>query len=131
MNKEITLPSGVVLKITLAAFAEGKALYQAVLEEAKSLKLDAGADVDVNFFKDIFCTGFSSKKIEAALNACLSRCLYGNDKCNLSDTWEPLAAREDYISVCFEVAKENLLPFTKNLSAQYAALFQKVRDGLV
>lgn len=117
----ITLPSGSVLKITLSPFKISKELYQAVLEEAKTLRLDPETEIDVNLFKDLFCTGFSSKKIEAALQECMKRATY-NDRHITEDTFEPEAAREDYVSVCWEVAYANLLPFTKSLMHQYKAI---------
>lgn len=114
MTEDLTLPSGARLKITLAPFTISKALYQAMLEELKGLKLDPQAEIDANLFKDIFCVGFSSKKIEAALHDCLKRVLYNDVR--ISDaTFEDPAAREDYLPVLLEVARINIRPFTKNL----------------
>jgi hypothetical protein len=127
--KEVKMPSGAILKIQLAPFADSKALYQAVLEEVKGLKIDASQNIDVNLFKDIFCAGFSSKKIESALNKCMEKVLY-NDLRISDDTWEKVSAREDYMIACFEVVKENLLPFTKSLSAQYALVLGQLKNGL-
>lgn len=121
MNKEVTLPSGAILKITLSPFAISKALYIAVLEETKGLHIDPEAEVDTNLFKDMFCVGFSSKKIEAALDKCMERALYNGLRIT-NDTFEPEEAREDYLSVCWEVAYANLLPFTKSLSRQFSAI---------
>lgn len=115
----INLPSGAVLKITLAPFAQSKALYQAILEEVKTLRLDPDAEVDVNLYKDLFCVGFSSKKIEAALAKCLDRVTYNDLKID-DQTFESEAARDDYMTVCFEVTKANILPFTKSLYAKYS-----------
>lgn len=129
MFREVKLPSGALLRVDLAPFAVSKALYQAVLEEAKGLKIDGNAELDVNLFKDIFCAGFSSKKIEAALLECMKRAKYDNLQIT-DETWEPLSAREDYMVACFEVAKENLLPFTKSLSAQYALILGQLKKGL-
>lgn len=125
--KEIKLPSGAELKIGLAPFSDSKALYQSVLEEAKSLRLDPAAEVDVNLFKDLFCAGLSSKKIEMSLKECLKKCLYNGLKIDPDKTFEPVEAREDYFQVCFEVAQENIAPFTKNLLQQYSAIFQKLK----
>ena len=116
MTEDLTLPSGSTLKITLAPFAQSKALYQAVLEELKALHLDPNAEVDVNLFKDIFCAGFASKKVEIALEECMKRVLYNGTKI-LPDTFEPVAAREDYLPVCLEVARANVAPFLKHLSS--------------
>lgn len=123
--KEVILPSKAVLKIQPAPFADSKALYMTLLEEAKTLKMDPEANVDVNLFKDIFCVGFSSKKVEAAVWKCMEKCLY-NDMKILGDTFEPESAREDYMTVMFEVAQENIRPFTKSLYAQF-----KVFSGMM
>lgn len=127
--KELTLPSGATLRVTLAPFAVSKALYQAVLEEAKGLTLDPKADVDVNLFKDMFSAAFASKKVELALAECLKRALYNNKHVD-ADTFEPEAAREDYMTVCFEVALLNLLPFTKNLTQLFSRIFQLTQGSL-
>jgi hypothetical protein len=125
VNKDIVLSSGAKLHITLSPFATSKTLYQAVLEEIKELKLDANAEVDVNLFKDFFCAGFSSKRIEAALNECMKRVTYNGVKIT-EDTFEPVDAREDYMTVCLEVALHNILPFTKNLTQQYSRMLDLV-----
>lgn len=116
--KKIGLPSGAELAISLAPFADSKALYQAVLEELKSVSIDPDQEIDVNLFKDLFCVGFSSKKIESALLKCIDRCTYDGKKID-KDTFEPVGARGDYMKVCIEVVKENILPFVKDLSAEY------------
>jgi len=115
----VKLPSGAELVITLAPFADSKTLYQAVLEEMKDLKLDPEAEIDVNLFKQFFCVGFSSKKIEAALWECFKRVTYNGLKVS-KDTFEPEEARDDYFMVCIEVAKANIAPFVKSLYAQYS-----------
>lgn len=128
MNNEVTLPSGAILKITLAPFKDARNLYQAILEEAKVLKLDPNAEVDVNLYKDLFCLGLSSKKIEAALWECMKRATYNGNRI-AEDVFEPIEARDDYMAVCFEVAKANILPFTKSLYAQYAHILEKLQKG--
>lgn len=128
MTKEVTLPSGAKLKITLAPFADAKALYQAMLEEAKSLQLDPEADIGhPNLIKDLFCTALSSKKIEACLVKCMERATYNDLKIN-NDTFEPESARDDYFTVCFEIAKENVAPFTKSLYARYSHLLGVLKN---
>lgn len=127
--KELVLPSGAVLKINPAPFADSRNLYQAVMEEFKVLKLDPAAEVDVNFMKDLLCTGLSSKKIELALTKCMQRATY-NDLKITDATFEALEARDDYLTVCFEVAKENILPFMKSLYAQFAPMLEQVKKSL-
>lgn len=120
-TKSVDLPSGATLRINLSKFAVSKALYLAVLEEAKNLELDPNVEVDTNLFKDMFCIGFSSKKIEGCLNECMKQALY-NDARITEATFEPVDAREDYMTVCWEVALFNILPFTKSLSRQLSAI---------
>lgn len=121
----IKLPSGTELKITPGDFESSRDLFQAVLEEGKGLKLDPMAEIDVNLFKDLFCVGFSSKKIEKSLWKCMEKCLYNEMKIQ-KDTFEPLDARQDYMTVCIEVGKANIMPFMKSLSAQYSGIFDQI-----
>lgn len=120
MSKEFELPSGALLKIQLAPFADSKALYQAVLEEMKDIQLNSSDEL-FNLFKDAACAGFSSKKIEAALEVCFKRCLYNDLKID-RNTFEPEEARQDFVHVCIYVAQENIMPFLKSLSAQFQQL---------
>lgn len=129
--KQITLPSGAILKITPAPFSEARALYQAFLEELRAMKLDPQADIDVNLFKDLACAGFSSKRIEKCLEACMERAMYNDNQLRASDVlkiFEPVEARQDYIMVCFEVAKENIAPFTKSLYAEWSRVLALLKN---
>lgn len=118
MNKEVTLPSGATLRITMSSFAVAKALYLAVLEEAKSMTLPTqDTEIGMNFYKDLFCFGITSKRIEACLAECLKKALYNNLRIT-DEVFESEDARQDYLSVLLEVAKVNLEPFTKSLSVQ-------------
>jgi maltooligosyltrehalose synthase len=128
--KVVQMPSGAELKITVAPFSEAKALYQAVAEEAKALKLDPKQEIDVNFFKDIFCVGLASAKIEKALEPCLKRVTYNGLKID-ANTFEDVEARQDYFLVCYEVAKENLLPFTKSLTQKLSHIIPMIKGDLV
>lgn len=128
--REVKLPSGATLKVAPASFSESKALYQAILEEVKSVSIERTAELG-NIFKDIFCVGFSSKKIESCLWTCFQRCVYNSGSGDLkidSDTFEPIAARQDYTKVCMEVAKENILPFAKSLYAEYLTVLSTIDD---
>ena len=128
-NQEIELQSGVKLVITVASFAHARALYQAVLEEVKTISLDPKADVDVNLFKDLFCSLLASKKVEAALNECMKKAMYDGLRID-EKTFEPIKAREDYLQVCIEVAKANILPFGKTLMQQFSPILEKLKKGL-
>lgn len=125
--KEVVLPSNRKLGITVGTFEESKALFTAVTEEFRGIKMDPSAEVDVNLFKDLFCTGLSSKKVDTALAALLRRCTYEGLKID-ANTFEPVEAREDYLEVIFNVAQENISPFTKSLYARFAEVFQKMKS---
>lgn len=118
MGRVVDLPSGAKLDITLAPFGAAKVLYQAFIEELATVKLDMTAEIDGNFFKDLACVGFTSKKIEAAMVDCLKRALY-NGLHIKDELFEPEEARQDYPVILFEVASENIRPFTKSLYAKW------------
>jgi len=112
--KDITMPSGAILSVSLAPFSEAKALYKAALKEIKSLDIKESDEVDLNLFKNLFSTFFASDEIERALQPCMARCLYDGLRI-VSNTFENEKAREDYVQVCWEVAHANVSPFLKNL----------------
>lgn len=125
MSREVTLPSGAVLTIQPAPFADARDLYQALMEEGKGLKLDPTAEVDVNFWKDLFCTGLSSKKVEQKLWKCMEKVLINKLRVT-TETFEPVEARDDYFTVLMEVATENISPFTKSLYVKYADILRQI-----
>lgn len=115
------MPSGAILKITPSPFADAKALYQAILKELKLIHMDSKTEM-VNIYKDLFCSGFASEEIEKKLWVCFKRCTYNGGAGDLKideSTFEPVERREDYMSACIEVAKENVFPFAKSLYAEY------------
>jgi hypothetical protein len=118
---EKTLPSGTVLKIQLASFANAKALFQAVCEELQTLDVAAETELDINLLKNLFCLGLSSKKIEIAMGKCLEKVLYDNVRITEA-TFEPESARQDYVPTLLEVAQVNLAPFLKNLLPRLSQL---------
>lgn len=123
------LPSGAELVITVAPFIDSRALYQSILKEMKHLKMEAKTELNTNFVKDIFCSLLSSKEVEVALDTCMKRCTYKGLKID-DDTFESIDARGDYLLVCVEVAKENILPFMKSLYAEYAPMWEKLKSNL-
>ena len=127
--KTIALPSGIELKVTLAPFTEARALYQAMLSELKDIDLDPKAEIDVNLYKNLFCAALESKKIEDALWACMKRCLYNGSKVTEA-VFEPEEARGDYLDVCMEVARLNVLPFGKSLFTRYKEIFDQLKISL-
>ncbi len=122
--REFKCHSGAILKINAAPFKDARALYKAVLKEAKGVDVSSKTEIP-SLYKELFCVAFSSDEVEKALWACLNRCTYdnGNGDLKIDDsTFEPVAARDDYLQVCMEVAKENVLPFGKSLYAEYLAM---------
>lgn len=121
--KEVTLPTGAVLKIQLAPFAEAKALYKAVLRELKELKLEFSGDSKrqlESYIMEGFCGLLSSDEVEASVHQCMGRCLYNGQRiAKVDETFESAEAREDYSKAIIEVAKENLTPFSKALFAEF------------
>lgn len=126
--KEIVLPSGAILKITLSSFAVSRELYKVFLDEIKSIKLEGGLEIDFNLFKDIACEVLSSTKIEKALWECMKKATY-NDMKITEDIFEPEDARGDYLQVILEVGKANIMPFMKNLSPQYSHFMGILHNG--
>jgi hypothetical protein len=75
----------------------------------------------MNLFKDIACELLSSPKFEKALWECMKKATIDGVKIT-EDTFEPEESRGDYLSVVIEVAKANVMPFMKNLSAQFSLI---------
>jgi hypothetical protein len=126
--KKVLLPSGKELSITEAPFSDAKDLYQAVAEELKGVEADPTQEIDANLIKDMACTLVSSKKVENALNKCMTRVLYAGAKIG-PDTFEPVENREDYLIVCYEVAWSNIQPFMKSLYAKFLAALEIVKGS--
>lgn len=122
--KEVKLPTGAELKIQLPPFSVSKDLYQSLLREAKGVAIRQDTDMG-DLYKNLFCIGFSSKEIDAALDKCFEHCLYENLRID-ANTFEPEKAREDYIQVCVEVVKANIAPFMKSLYSEYKRALEVV-----
>lgn len=130
MGKEIKLPSGAKLDITLAPLEDAKHLYQTVFDEYKPMQVNKDMDMgDPNLWKNLFFTGLSSKKIDAALKPCLDRATYNGLRID-KDTFEPADTRQDYWETCMQVAWTNIEPFSKGLYAKFSPLFEKLRSIL-
>ena len=128
--KEIALPSGKILKITLSSFYTSKELYKSFLEEMKKVKLESTTEIDVDLFKNIACELLASPKFEKALWDCMKRVTIDGIKVT-EDTFEDEEARGDYLSVVIEVSKANIMPFMKNLSAQFSHIMGEMNNAHV
>ncbi len=129
MGPDVKLPSGAVIKISTTPFEVSRDLFQAVSKELNTLKIAGAAQVDL--FKHLFCVGVSSKEIEARLWECFKYVQYCDKRGELKidkDTFEPLSAREDYLTVCMEVTKANVGPFVKRLYAEFGPLLEMMKN---
>jgi len=128
--REVKLPSGAVLKVAPAPFSDAKALYQAVLEESKRVDLGSGVEIP-RLLKDALVSGFASEKIERCLWVCFQRCIYNSGNGDLKidkDSFEPVKNRQDYVTVCMEVAEENIGPFVKSLYAVWSQALETLES---
>lgn len=128
MSKKFTLPSGAELQVTMGSFVESKNLYQAILKEAKDLKISDEMEIDSNFLKDIVCSLLSSKEIEECIETLLKRCTYDKSKIT-EDTFEDENARQDYYDVIRYVTEVNVYPFVKGLLQKYGAILGKLKQS--
>jgi hypothetical protein len=125
--KEINLPSGAKLGITLAPFSDSKALYTALIQELKTIHIGELTKLNINLMKDLICAAMSSENVEKCIWKCMERAVY--NKLNITqDTFEPEEARQDYNIVLMEVGKANVLPFLKSLSPQYAEILSVLKS---
>lgn len=128
--REVKLPSGAILKVAPSPFKDSKALYQALLKEGRGIQFSTKTEL-ASVYKDIFCIGFSSEEVEKCLWACMKRCIYNDGKGDLKiddSTFESIAARDDYMRVCLEVAKENVMPFIQSLYAEYQHIIATIEN---
>lgn len=121
--EEKQLPSGAMLRISLAPFKDAKHLYQVFLQELRSVSPEK--DVNLSLMKDALCLLFSSESFDAAMKPCLQRCLYNNVKIDES-LFEKEEAREDFMMLNVEVAYANLRPFMKHLALVSKAILEKL-----
>lgn len=115
--REQILASGAILKIQMAPYRPAKTLFDAIVREAKSSNISFDTELDVNFIKNICLGVVSSPEVEKSLWPCLAHCTYDGLRIN-EDTFNSLQAREDFLEICMEVGKENVLPFAKHLYAK-------------
>jgi hypothetical protein len=117
-----TMPSGAVLEMTMAPFAEGHALLKAVSREIEGIKLDLK---DVDPIKNFIARMIYSDSVERALKPCLDRCIYNKQRIN-DQLFEDPKSRGDYLAVVKEVLVHNLTPFIGNLSSMFKDITEVV-----
>lgn len=127
--KEVDLPSGAKLVVTMADFETGKSLFQAVAEELSQARISSSDEILV-VVKNLMCIGVYSKKIDSCLKECFKSVSYNGIRIVKGNSvFEDEKAREDYLQVCYEVALVNLRPFTKNLSALFSTLMGEIQSA--
>jgi hypothetical protein len=126
----VKLPSGAELGLCESDFDVSKALYQSFLSEMRTVGIEMSTEIDANFFKNIVCVALSSPHFEAALYACMGRCTYNKIKIVPKTTFQPRDARGDYFLVCYEVARENIMPFTQDLFAKFSVHWEQIKSFL-
>lgn len=120
--REVALPSGATLKIQPAKFADAKALLTAATSEFRKFELSSQTDLAA-VYKELACIGLSSPAVEKALWQCMTSCLYviGDVTQKVTpELFDDVARRDDFITICSEVAKDNIGPFTKSLFALFS-----------
>lgn len=127
MDREniVTLPSGAKLRIMDPDFEVSKQLYQAVLEDVRTIKFETKDQLE-NFIKDSVCVALSSKKVEEKILACAKVCLIDDQRFDLK-YFQPRENRGDYIPAMLAIAEDNILPFMKDLFALCAPLLEKLK----
>lgn len=131
---KVSLPSGAELEMTLAPFMEGERLFSATAECLKGVKVDGNAEIadltsNLNSIKDMFLSCLTSQAMKDAILACLKRCTYNKQRITSWDVFDDVKAREDYLTVCWEVVRFNLSPFTKSLFSKFSGLIESTKTS--
>ena len=125
----LEVSTGASVIINPADFKSAMALKGSIAGElaAGNLKLDGLTkgdldvqnlmNLDMSVIEPLLQTLFSidsSEKVNDAIFACLTKCLYNGEKITEA-TFDNVEAREDYYLIVFECLKVNLTPFFKGL----------------
>lgn len=127
--RAVSLPSGGVLNVGAAPFADSKALWQALLDELRGVAFN-GEELQ-SILKELFCIGFSSQVLEAHIWNCAKKCTIQPSAINspekvVPDYFEAVERRQDFVTVCSEVVKENVTPFVKALFAEWQGQYSMI-----
>lgn len=131
--RDVQLPSGATLRIQPARFSDARALLTAITAEFRRFEFSSDTDVAA-VFKELACIAFSSPAVTQALWKCMEGCFYvaaGTDvPVKIAESvFEAVERREDFVKVCTEVAKENVGPFMKSLSAWFSKAQEALGGG--
>jgi hypothetical protein len=117
LGREVTLPSGAVLKIDAAGFKEARNLFQAVMRSIGQNSISLSNN-KADAFRKIMAITLSSEEVDFAIWQCMKKCLYFDgtvDKHITPALFETPETREDYTKICIEIEVENVFPFLKGL----------------
>ena len=117
------LPSGAELVIFETPFETSFTLYQTMVAENKDRPVTS--ENILGMLQAVFMNSVASKQVNVCLWECFKHCTYNALKID-KDTFQPKESREDFLTVCFEVAQENVSPFLKNLPALYETMLERI-----
>lgn len=126
--------NGANIKINPAGFEESVNLRMAITKELSKADFNINAsavdmdNIDVSGIAKLICVVDSSREVNDALFACLSRCTYNKDKITKA-TFEPVEAREDYYEIVISCLKVNLSPFFKGLISKLAPFMATLKKA--
>lgn len=109
----INVPSGARVVINTAPWKDAKILKQAVQREVALSA--AGFGLETLFLVD------SSEAVDIALQPCLIRCTYNDEKIT-DQTFDSLESRADYYDIRIACLKENLGPLWESLRLKLSEL---------
>ena len=125
-----------LLNITMASFEEAMELQDSIVcalkgnnidikssaLEGESLDLDK---IEAGGFIDAALNVIGDKRVRAALFACSSRAIYGEEKNKLTkEFFEDPKNRPLYYPIMIEVLKVNLAPFIEALTSSFGGIAQ-------
>lgn len=132
---EFKTQNGVDVKITPADFISSLKLKNVVLKAIKDSEVDISKiDLDkittssLQPILEVVLAADTSEAVQSSIFKCLARCLYNGEKI-ITETFEPIEAREDYYEIVIACLKENLMPFFKGPISKLKSLTPKKSDN--
>lgn len=127
--KKYKLATGKEVEIAQGTFSESVELYELVLGKIKNIKMEASQEIDVNFYKDIFCATLANKDVRELALSIAKRSTYEGEKI-VQSVFEAESAREDYLEIMTLVICENIMPFMKGLYGKLSSLAPQIIGSL-
>jgi hypothetical protein len=123
MNKEFTLSSGAVLRVTEADFLTANSLKKALM---RSIKFEMDKEI-LERIRDVYI----SDEVEVWIFKCFPRCTYENLTVNVQLFDNPKYsenARKDYHEICMKVIEVNCGPFLERILSELKSIITKIND---